>query len=179
MKKFFKIVGGTIIAIFVLSVVVAMFTEEDKPSTGTSSSSSEQKSSNKSEKGSKVIDATGYSTEALGLKVALGEIIVSKDKIQVGLNLENVSSNALTFYPDQGSAVVGNLQLDANLFFTDGDVSGEIHSGVLKEGVIEFLAPDGKSIDVDSLTQIKLAFGDVFDDTDFDSKDVSFSVSVQ
>ena len=71
------------------------------------------------------------------------------------------------------------MQLDANMFLTDGDVSGDIQSGVLKEGVIEYLAPEGKEIDVATLTEIKLVFGDVFDDTSFESKEVTFTVPVK
>lgn len=178
MKKTLKIVLGKLGAVFLLLVVVGMFSEEDKPSTGTSASSG-QNSTNKVAKGTKVIDATNEVIEVNGLTVALGEIKLSKDKIQVGLNVENTGGNTVTFYPDQGSAVIGNLQLDANLFLTSGDVSGEIHSGVLKEGVIEYLAPEGKEIDVASISQIKLVFGDVFDDTTYDAEEVTFTLSVQ
>lgn len=181
MKKVFKIGCGGVIALFVLIIVVALMSDgEEKPSTGTSTSSStESKSANTESAGTKTVDATAQVVDALGLKVSLGEIKIAKNKIQVGVNIENTGDNKVTFYPDQGSAVVGNMQLDANLFLTDGDISGDIQSGVLKEGVIEFLAPEGKEIDVDAITEIKLSFGDVFEDTNFKSQDVSFTVPVK
>ena len=182
MKRFFKIGCGAIIALFALIIVIALIGggDDDKPSTGSSGENSETTDNQKaSTDGSKTIDATAQVVEVNGLKVALGEIKISKDKIQVGVNVENTGANSVSFYPDQGSAVVGNMQLDANLFLTDGDVSGDIQSGVLKEGVIEYLAPDGKEIDIAALTEIKLIFGDVFDDTTFESEEVTFTVPVQ
>ena len=179
MKKFFKIGCGGFIALIVLAIVLVVMSDgEEKPSTGTDggkSTSTEESTSTDTKK----IDATNQVVDAAGLKVALGEVKISKDKIQVGINLENTTSNSISFYPDQGSAVVGNMQLDANMFLTDGDVSGDIQGGVLKEGVVEFLAPDGKEIDVASLTEIKFVFGDAFDSVTYDSKEVTFTVPVQ
>ena len=181
MKKVFKIGCGGIIALIVLVVILAMIGgEDDKPSTGTTNDNgtTDNGSKPKEAAGTKTIDATAQVVEANGLKVALGEIKITKNKIRVGVNVENTGANSVSFYPDQGSAVVGNMQLDANLFLTDGDVSGDIQSGVLKEGVIEYLVPDGKEIDVASLTEIKLVFGDVFNDTTFETKEVTFTVPV-
>ena len=182
MMKFFKIGCGAIIALLALIIILALFSggDDDKPSTGSSQDKTETSDGKKdTSDGSKTIDATAQVVEVNGLKVALGEIKISKSKIQVGVNVENIVANSVTFYPDQGSAVVGNMQLDANLFLTDGDVSGDIQSGVLKEGVIEYLAPDGKEIDVDALTEIKLIFGNVFNDTSFESEEVTFTVPIQ
>ena len=71
------------------------------------------------------------------------------------------------------------MQLDANMFLTDGDVSGEIQGGVKKEGVLEFLAPDGKTIDVNSVKEIKLILGDVTTEDFMNSEDVSFTIPVE
>lgn len=180
MKKVFKIGCGGFIALIVLVIVLALIGGEDeKPSTGTTSPKNKTEATKTEATDTKTVDASTQVVEANGLKVGLGEIKISKDKIQVGVNVENTGANSVTFYPDQGSAVVGNMQLDANIFLTDGDVSGEIQSGVLKEGVIEYLAPKGKEIDVATLTEIKLVFGDVFDDTSFESKEVTFTVPVK
>lgn len=180
MKKIFKIGCGGFIALIVLVIVLALIGGEDeKPATGTTSSESKTEATKTEATDTKTVDASTQVVEANGLKVGLGEIKISKDKIQVGVNVENTGANSVTFYPDQGSAVVGNMQLDANMFLTDGDVSGDIQSGVLKEGVIEYLAPEGKEIDVATLTEIKLVFGDVFDDTSFESKEVTFTVPVK
>ncbi|OMF61886.1 hypothetical protein BK139_05035 [Paenibacillus sp. FSL R5-0490] len=154
----------------------------DEPvSTGTDSGSTEKaKSDDKPiDDGSKKVDASDQSTDAAGLIVALGEVKISSDKIQVGINVENTTENKLSFYPDQGSAVIGDIQLDANMFLTDGDVSGEIQGGVKKEAVLEFLTPDGKEIDVNSIKEVKLMLGDVFNDTTFESKPVNFTIPIK
>ena len=184
MKKFFKFGCLGIIGLIVLIIILAIAFgggEDDKVNTGANDSKSEKTETKEESKddGSKKVDASSVTTEALGLKIGLGEVKITKDKIQVGINVENTSENKVTFYPDQGSAVVGDMQLEANMFLTDGDVSGDIQSGVKKDGVLEFLAPEGKELTVKDVKQIKLALGDVFDDTTFDSKDVTLTVEVK
>lgn len=109
----------------------------------------------------KSVDAKSLSKEALGLKVNFGEVRIAKDKVSVGVNLENTAPDAVSFYPDQGSVVIGDMQLDANMFMTSGDIGGDIQPGVKQDAVIEFLAPDGKEIDVAAVKEIKMLFGDV------------------
>jgi hypothetical protein len=181
MKKFFKFGCLGVIALIVLIIIIAIFSSgnDDKVSTGSKTGSSTTNESKKTDDGSKKVDASNQSVTAEGLKVGLGEIKILDSKIQVGINVENTKNNKVTFYPDQGSAVIGNMQLDANMFLTDGDVSGDIQGGVKKEAVLEFLAPDGQKIDVKNVKEIKLMFGDVYDDKTMNTKDVSFTVPVK
>lgn len=116
--------------------------------------------------------------EVNGLKIKIGEVVVQKDRVIVGMTVSNPGNNTKTFYPDHGNAVVGTMQLDANMFFTEGDVSGEISGGVVKEGVIHFLVPKGKSLDPATVTQIKLNLGKVFDDTNFSVKEFSETITL-
>jgi hypothetical protein len=180
LKKFFKFGCLGVIALIVLGVVIAIATsgDDDKVSTGTKPASTTAKESPKDD-GTKKFDASSQKIDALGLKVGLGEIKITKGKIQVGINLENTTDKKLTFYPDQGSAVVGDMQLDANLFLTDGKVGGDIQAGVKQDGIIEFLVPEGKEIDVKSVKQIKLIFGDVVTEDFMNTKPVEFTVPVQ
>lgn len=127
----------------------------------------------------KTVDATSQSVTALGMKVGLGEIKIAEDKISVGVNLENTTDKALSFYPDQGQLVAGDMQLDANLFLTSGDIGGDVQSGVKQDGIIEFLAPEGKTIDVNSFTEVRLLFGDVVTDDFMQSEPVEFTVPIQ
>jgi len=182
LKKFFKFGCLGIIALIVLIIVLAVaFSggEEDKVSTGSDSTKSSETSKETKDDGSKKVDASDQKVDALGLKVGLGEVKIASDKIQVGINVENTNDHLVTFYPDQGSAVIEDMQLDANMFLTDGDVSGDIQGGVKKEAVLEFLVPEGKEIDVKNLKEIKFMFGDVYDEESFDTKDVSFTVPVK
>lgn len=155
-------------------------------STGSEGNSSEKKDESKEDSkekpkddGSKTVDASKNSTEAVGMKVSLGEMKVAADKISVGINLENTTGDALNFYPDQGQAVVGDMQLEANLFMTSGEIGGEVQGGVKQDGVIEFLAPEGKEIDVASIKEVKLLFGDVTTADFMKTKAVEFTVPVK
>ncbi|WP_299831430.1 hypothetical protein [uncultured Metabacillus sp.] len=138
----------------------------------------ETKEAPKEESG-KTIDASAQIVEAAGMKVGLGEVKIAEDKISVGINLENTTQEALSFYPDQGSAVVGDMQLQANLFLTTGTLGGDVQGGVKQEGVIEFLPPEGKTIDTNAITEIKLIFGDVTTADFMTSKAVEFTVPVK
>lgn len=131
------------------------------------------------EESGKTVDATSQTVTVLGMKVGLGEIKIAEDKISVGVNLENTTNKALSFYPDQGQLVAGDMQLDANLFLTSGDIGGDVQGGVKQEGVIEFLAPEGKTIDPNVVTEVKLIFGDVTTDDFMQSEPVEFTVPVQ
>jgi hypothetical protein len=183
MKKLFKFGCLGIIGLVVLFVVIALASggEDEKVSTGanTESKTNETPKETPKDDGSKKVDASAQNQDALGLKVGLGEVKITKEKIQVGINLQNTTDKKLSFYPDQGSAVVGDMQLDANLFLTDGDVGGDIQGGVKQDGVIEFLAPEGKEIDVNSVKELKLIFGDVVTEDYLNSKAVEFVVIVQ
>lgn len=113
-----------------------------------------------------------------GLKVKIGEIVVRKNEVVVGMTVTNASQHKLSFYPDQGNVVVGNLQLDANLLLTEGSVSGDIEPGVAKEGVIHFSAPAGKNLDPNQVKQVKLNLGKVFDNDAFTTADFTQTIDL-
>lgn len=166
-----------------LALVACGNSDVSTGSEGNSTEKKEEPKENAEEKpkddGSKTVDASKQSTEAAGMKVALGEVKVAADKISVGINLENTTSDALSFFPDQGHVVIGDMQLDANLLMTTGDIGGEVQGGVKQDGVIEFLAPDSKQIDVASVKEIKFLFGDVMTADFTQTKPVEFTVPVE
>lgn len=179
MGKFFKVGCLGIIVIVVLVIVLAMFSgggDEVSTGTDTEGSKTEEKAT---ETGTKKVDASAQNVEAAGMKVGLGEIKISKDKLEVGINIENTTDGKLMFYPDQGSAVIGDMQVDANLFLTDGSIGGDVQGGVKQEGVLEFLAPEGKEIDVEAIKEIKFLFGDVVTEDFMTSEAVEMTVPVQ
>lgn len=180
MRKFAKLGCLGVIGVFVLFVILAVVGggSEDTPSTGNNTDSAKETAATP-EEGTKTVNASSQTTTAAGLTVSLGDIKISDDKIEVGMNVSNDNSQAVSFYPDQGQAVIGDMQLDANLFLTDGNVSGDIQPGVTKEGVLEFLAPEGKTIDVSTVKQIQLMFGDAVTEDFMTSDPVSFTVPVQ
>lgn len=152
-------------------------------STGGDGNSTEKKETAKQEtpkeESGKTIDATNQTITASGMKVGLGEIKLTEDKISVGMNLENTTDKVLSFYPDQGKLVVGDMQLEANMFMTSGSVGGDVEGGVKQEGVVEFLAPEGKTIDVKAIKELKIKFGDVTTEDFMTTKPVSFNVPVK
>ncbi|UTI39876.1 hypothetical protein [Niallia sp. RD1] len=182
MKKFFKFGCLGLIALVVLIIVlaIAFSGDDDKVSTGADGKAkTSETTAAKKDDGSKKVDASSVTAEEVGLKIGLGEVKITKNKIQVGINLENTNDQVVMFYPDQGSAVVGDMQLEANLFLTDGNIGGEIQGGVKQDGIIEFLAPEGKQITVDDIKEIKLALGDVVSEDFTQSKAVNLTIEVK
>lgn len=127
----------------------------------------------------KLVDATSYTTEAAGMKVGLGEIKIEEDGISVGINSENTTDGVLMFYPDMGQVVVGDMQMDANMFFTEGDIGGEVQGGVKQDAVIKFVAPEGKTIDVDAVSEIRLLLDEVMTEDFMTTEPVEFTVTVE
>lgn len=173
-----------LVLLSILSMFVLGACSESDVSTGGEGNSTEKKTESKEkakpkEETGKKVDASSQSVEAAGMKVGLGEVKITKEKISVGVNLENTTDQMLTFYPDQGKSVIGDMQLEANLFMTSGSIGGEVAGGVKQEGVIEFLAPEGKTIDVDAVKEVKLMFGDVITEDFMTSKKVDFTVPVE
>lgn len=113
-----------------------------------------------------------------GLKVIVGEIEVWSDKVLVGITVKNESSDKLSFYPDQGSIVIGSMQLESNMFMSEGSASGEIMPGVEKSSVIYFTTPEGQVVP-DEKT-ITLYFGDVYNvDTYSGTKEFTATITLE
>lgn len=112
-----------------------------------------------------------------GLKITIGEIELHKDKVVVGITLKNKTENTLSFYPDQGNAVMGSMQLEGNMFMTEGDISGDIHGGVTKSGVLFFTAPEDKELPKEK--SITLHLGDVYDEDSFSAKEFKATLSLE
>ncbi|SDD12656.1 hypothetical protein SAMN05421663_1071 [Terribacillus halophilus] len=175
-----KLLGLSLLLVLMFALAACGSTEDVSTGSDTSKAeSSEKEKATESEDTSKKIDASDQSMTAAGLKVGLGDIKILEDKIQVGINVENTNSDAVSFYPDMGSAVIGDMQVDANMFMTDGNISGDIQGGVKQEAVLEFLAPEGKSIDPASVKEIKLVLGDVTSADYMTTEPVEFTVTVE
>ena len=95
----------------------------------------------------------------------------------VDITLNNTTEDTLTFYPDQGSAIIGSKQVDANMFMTKGDASGEIYGGVEKEGKIKFVLRK-TGINVNEVNEITLKFGSV-GDYEYDYEDYSKTIELK
>ncbi|MGG1073116.1 hypothetical protein ABE178_25355 [Priestia megaterium] len=176
MKKLAKILGISVLTIGAL----AACSETDVKTGGsnnTEGKKTEQAEDTKKEDGKKF--NAGISQEVNGLKINIAEVKITDEQIQVGLNLENATQQKLTFYPDQGNAIVGDMQLTANMFSGSGNVSGDVNAGVKMDGVIVYDTPDGKTIDVNKITEIKLDMGDVFNEESFDAKNATITIPVK
>ena len=114
-----------------------------------------------------------------GLNINIAEIKIEKDKVSIGMNVTNPTQQKLTFYPDQGSIVIGDMQLEANMFMGTGDVSGDVNAGVKRDRVIVFTVPEGKQLDIASVKEIKLNFGNVYNDSTYKSQEANISVPVK
>lgn len=176
MKKFAKILGISVLTIGALAACSETDVETGG-SNNTEGKKTEQTQDSKKDDGKKF--NAGITQEVNGLKINIAEVKITDKQIQVGLNIENITQQKMTFYPDQGNAIVGDMQLTANMFSGSGNVSGDINGGVKMDGVVAYDAPEGKTIDVNKVTEIKLDMGDVFNDETMDAKNATIAVPVK
>ncbi|MBH8595855.1 hypothetical protein I8U20_10980, partial [Thermoactinomyces intermedius] len=121
-----------------LSMLLLAGCGPDDVDTGVKATNEQTKQEVKAEKADEKRFKANASTEALGVKVNIAEVVIKPDRIEVGMNLENTNSDQVTWWPDQeGKIVVGDKQLNANMFMGDS-VGGEIAGGVKQNGVLTF-----------------------------------------
>lgn len=113
------------------------------------------------------------------MEINLGEIEILNKKLKVDINLKNTTEKVLKFYPNQGSAIINDMQLDANLFLTYGKVGGNVHGGVKQDETLQFLVLGDKKINIESVKEIKLIFGNVNTDDYMTSEPVEFVIRVE
>ncbi|MFY4777302.1 hypothetical protein [Metabacillus sp. RGM 3146] len=124
----------------------------------------------------KTVDAKATQLDAMGMKVSLGKIVVNSDKITVEMSLENTTDKVLNFYPDGGTATIGDMQLTAQMSDATGKIGGETKGGKKQTGTLVFSAPEGEKIDSKTLKNINLDFGDVSSEDYLKTKHVAFTV---
>lgn len=115
--------------------------------------------------------------EVNGLEIEITDVEITEKEVKIGMKLKNNSESVKTLYPDQGDIIIGNKQIGANMFMTKGDVSGDIHPGVEKEGTLRFL-DDDKSLKAGEIKKIKLAFGNIYDE-EYSSETFEETISLE
>lgn len=171
---------GIAAVICFVSFIGAIFTAGEPSEVETASTKVENGSEVIKEEGEEVDDGIyeiNETYEVNGLTINISTIEVSDDDVKIAMKLANNSENTLSFYPDQGDIIIGNKQVGANMFMTDGDVSGDIHAGVEKSGVIRFILDDG--ISADDIEEITLKLGDVYNEDEFNAKEFSETLSLK
>lgn len=113
-----------------------------------------------------------------GLDIKIENIEITDDKVRVAMTIVNNSDTTKTFYPDQGFLVVGNKQVEADIFATEGDLSGDIFGGVEKSGVVIFNVADS-GINFDEASEINLRLGDVFDEESFNAEEFAETIAIK
>lgn len=113
-----------------------------------------------------------------GLDITIENIEITDDKVRVAMTIVNNSDTTKTFYPDQGFLVVGNKQVEADIFATEGDLSGDIFGGVEKSGVVIFNVADS-GINFDEASEIVLKLGDVFDEESFNAEEFAETIAIK
>lgn len=166
-------VGAFATIALIVSAITAV-PDASEPAVATSDSNEEDDKS--SEDDSEKIIEVNEEYEVNGLNIVIEDIEITEKDVKISMNVKNESDNTKTFYPDQGDIVIGNKQIGANMFMTDGDVSGDIHAGVEKSGTLRFL--DDELIPSE-ITEIELMLGNVFDEETYDSEDFKEVINVE
>src|SRR5699024_155506 len=120
--------------------------------------SKETESSNNDEEVSKKVTKE-YSI--MGLDIKINDIIIDGKYLDIDITTVNTSDQTLTHYFDQGDIIIKNKQETSNLLMNKGDLGGEIHPGVEKEGLLRYVLPDDTFDDAEEIT---LRFGNITDE---------------
>lgn len=79
----------------------------------------------------------------LATKTAEGIVTIG----QIEVRVENATAGKLSLYPDQGTVVVGNEQVDVDLLLS-GEIGGDYFPGVVKEAKVFFFLKRTAAVDV-------------------------------
>ena len=170
MKKFIPI-----IALLVFALVGCSPSDVDTGVESTDSDTEAVAEKSDSEKRFKANE----SSEVLGVKINIAEIVIKPDRIEVGMNLENTNSDQISWFPDQeGKAIVGDKQLNANMFMGDS-IGGEVAGGVKQNGVLVFLANNKDKIDPNAIKELKLDLGEIMSGDFTKTEKVEFNIKVK
>ena len=144
----------------------------------TNESASETSETNTEEEENSGIVEVNETYNVNGLDITIENIEITDDKVRVAMTIANNSDTTKTFYPDQGFLVVGNKQVEADIFATEGDLSGDIFGGVEKSGVVIFNVADS-GINFDEASEIVLRLGDVFDEESFNAEEFEETIAIK
>lgn len=144
----------------------------------TNESASETSETNTEEEENSGIVEVNETYNVNGLDITIENIEITDDKVRVAMTIANNSDTTKTFYPDQGFLVVGNKQVEADIFATEGDLSGDIFGGVEKSGVVIFNVADS-GINFDEASEIVLRLGDVFDEESFNAEEFAETIAIK
>lgn len=151
--------------------------ESNESTTNKSASETSEMSVNAEEENSGIVEVNKtYNVNGLDIKIE--NIEITDDKVRVAMTIANNSDTTKTFYPDQGFLVVGNKQVEADIFATEGDLSGDIFGGVEKSGVVIFNVADS-GINFDEASEIVLRLGDVFDEESFNAEEFAETIAIK
>lgn len=174
MKKLLSIIGIALLAVIIISVVASSNNTNDVKTGGSNNvaKTTQTTASASQDDGSKKFNAA-LSNTFMGVQMNIAEVKISSDQIEVGMNLKNSSGDKMSFFPDQGTAVVGNLQLTADPLYATNLTSdgGDLDNGVKTDGVLVFTVPDGKTLDVNKVKNIQLHLGQLMDNKSYKSID--------
>jgi hypothetical protein len=67
-----------------------------------------------------------------------GEVKDARTVVLAVMRIENLTNAKARVYPDQSTLVIGQEQVKAATFLSDGDLGGDIFPGVVKEGIVPF-----------------------------------------
>lgn len=175
MKKIIKLLG---LSVFTAAVVVGC--SSPSVDTGGEGNNVEAGSANKGESKQDedaVSFKSGETVDVHGLKIKIGEVKITPNKIEVGLSFENTTQD-VTWYPDLGSkAVVGDMQLDMDPLHESGLSDGEIGKGIKSDGSFVFSPPGDKKLDPKKIDKIDLKLGEVTD-PNYNEKKLDISIPV-
>jgi len=157
MRKVWKAVA---LSLFALVLVVGCSLADEDVSTGADSSANSSEESKDSSGEIKI--PVNKETEALGLKIKVGDLKFKGDEAQLGITVNNTSSETRSAMLDMDTTMIvdGKTQLKPNPFVGD-QVDSEIAGGVEQQAVLVFLYKEKDNIDPSKIKEIEIRFPEV------------------
>jgi len=157
MRKVWKAIA---LSLFALVLVVGCSLADEDVSTGADSSANSSEESKDSSGEIKI--PVNKETEALGLKIKVGDLKFKGDEAQLGITVNNTSSETRSTMLDMDTTMIvdGKTQLKPNPFVGD-QVDSEIAGGVEQQAVLVFLYKEKDNIDPSKIKEIEIRFPEV------------------
>lgn len=120
-----------------------------------------------------------FSKDFDGVKVNVAEIVIKEDRVEVGINYQNNRSKKINWFPDQGQLLIGDMQLNVDILTQTGLTTGEIVPGAKSEGVLTFIPPAEKKIDISKVKELKFHLGEIISEDFMSQTKVDFTIPVK
>lgn len=120
-----------------------------------------------------------FSQDFKYVKLNVHEVKITPNEIDVGLNYQNTSGQKITWYPEQGQLMVGDMQLNVDPLTQTDLVTGDIAPDAKSDGVLVFKPQGDKKIDINKVDKLTFHLDQIIPEDLSTEKKVDFEIPVK